>query len=71
MSSGPERTEWEQGWGGHEAQQRQRLSKLPLTETLRWLEEAHHLVLHLAGAAPDRDTSLSPAVQDRSGDAIR
>jgi hypothetical protein len=60
MSSGHERTDWEQGWDGHEAQQLERLSRQPLTEKLRWLEEAHHLVLHLSratatpvGRAPD------------------
>ena len=52
MSSDPERTEWEQGWRGHEAQQFQRLSRAPLPEKLRWLEEAHHLVLHLSSASP-------------------
>lgn len=52
MSSDRERTGWEHGWGGHEAQQLERLSRLPLPEKLRWLEEAHHLVLHLSGAAP-------------------
>ena len=52
MSSDRERTEWEQGWGGHETQQLERLSRVPLPEKLRWLEEAHHLVLHLSGAAP-------------------
>ncbi len=52
MSSNRERTEWEQGWDGHETQQLERLSKVPLSEKLQWLEEAHHLVLHLSGAAP-------------------
>ena len=54
MSSERERTQWEQGWGGwggHETQQLERLSRVPLPEKLRWLEEAHHLVLHLSGAA--------------------
>ena len=52
MSSDRERIGWEQGWGGHETQQLERLSRMPLPEKLRWLEEAHHLVLHLLGAAP-------------------
>jgi hypothetical protein len=50
MSSDLERTEWEQGWGGHETQQLERLSRVPLSEKLRWLEQAHHLMLHLSGA---------------------
>lgn len=52
MSSGHESEVWEQGWDGHEARQRERLSRLPLLEKLRWLEEAHQLVLHLSGVAP-------------------
>jgi len=51
MSDGHERTAWESGWGGHEAQQRARLARLPLPDKLRWLEEAHYLVLHLSKAA--------------------
>ena len=35
MSSDRERTEWEQGWGGHETQQLERLSRAPLPE--KWL----------------------------------
>ena len=52
MSSDHGRTEWEQGWAGHERQQLERLSRMPLPEKLQWLEEAHHLVLHLSAAAP-------------------
>jgi len=51
MSSDRERTEWEQGWSGHDTRQLERLSRVPLPEKLRCLEEAHHLVLHLSGAA--------------------
>jgi hypothetical protein len=50
MSSDDDRGAWERGWSGHERQQLVRLSRLPMSETLRWLEEAHHLVLHLSGA---------------------
>lgn len=53
MSSDTTSPLWEQGWDGHERQQRARASSLPLPEKLRWLEEAHRLVLHLAGAAPN------------------
>ncbi len=42
----PER-EWERGWDGHEQAQRRRLARLPLADKLRWLEEAHRLVLAL------------------------
>jgi hypothetical protein len=27
------------------------MSSLPLSEKLRWLEQAHHLVLHMASGA--------------------
>ena len=53
-----ERAVWERGWDGHETQQRERWSRLPLSEKLRWLEEAHHLVLHLSSVAT---TSAAPA----------
>ena len=39
---------WEGGWKEHEHLQLQRLARLPLSEKLKWLEEAHHVVLHLA-----------------------
>ena len=51
MISDHDRRDWEEGWAGHEAQQLERLSRLPLSERLRWLEEAHRLVLHLSGAS--------------------
>ncbi len=43
----PEERLWESGWDGHSRAQRRRLARLPLREKLRWLEEAHRLVLHL------------------------
>jgi len=52
MSNDQVRTLWERGWEGHEQHQRERLSSLPLSERLRWLEEAHHLILHLSSVAP-------------------
>lgn len=58
MNSGHERAVWERGWDGHESHQRERLSRLPLSEKLRWLEEAHYLVLHLSSVAP---TAAAPA----------
>jgi hypothetical protein len=45
--------QWEAGWEGHQIAQRRRLARLPMTEKLRWLEEAHRLVLHL-GRSRDR-----------------
>lgn len=35
---------WERGWAGHELAQMRRLARLPLSEKLAWLEEAHRLV---------------------------
>ena len=52
MSSGHEDAVWERGWDGHETHQRERLSRLTLSEKLQWLEEAHHLVVHLSRVAP-------------------
>lgn len=66
MSSDHGRTAWEQGWGGHESQQLERLSKMPLPEKLQWLEDAHHLVLHLSGAvAAPRDPDDRRATRHR------
>ncbi len=39
----PERC-WELGWAGHELAQMRRMARLPLSEKLAWLEEAHRLV---------------------------
>ena len=55
MSSGPRESEWERGWDGHERAQRRRLARLPFTEKLRWLEEAHDLVGRLQGRNVERD----------------
>lgn len=54
---------WEEGWEGHERQQRERLSRLSFAEALQWLEEAHRLVLHMSSATP-----VSP---DRRGEKPR
>ena len=37
--------EW--GWAEHERAQRRRYAQLPLEDKIRWLEEAHRLVLTL------------------------
>ena len=39
--------EWERGWEGHERSQRRRLSKLPLSQKLQWLEEAQQVIENL------------------------
>jgi hypothetical protein len=41
---------WPARWDGHERAQLRRLSRLPLAEKLRWLEEADELVRHLRQA---------------------
>ena len=66
MSNGPESSEWEQGWSGHEVQQLRRRSRLPLIEALRWLEDAHHLVLHLSSTASSRHEPDYDAMYKRS-----
>ena len=53
MSDGDGEMVWEKGWDGHEDQQLQRLARLPLSEKLQWLEEAHRLVQHLTNARND------------------
>jgi hypothetical protein len=52
MSDDQTGTLWEHGWEGHAQHQRDRLAKLPLSEKLRWLEQAHHLALRLSGPVP-------------------
>ena len=47
---------WERGWQDHEQRQLERLAKLPMSEKLAWLEEAHRLVQQIR------------ASKDRSGD---
>ena len=42
-------TAWEKGWDGHHEDQLRRLARLPLTEKLKWLEEADRVVRHLSG----------------------
>lgn len=39
---------WEHGWDGHELAQMRRMARLPLSEKLAWLEEAHRLVEQLS-----------------------
>jgi hypothetical protein len=38
---------WERGWEEHERLQLKRMARLPLSEKLAWLEEAHELVTRL------------------------
>ena len=35
---------WERGWDEHERLQLLRMAKLPLSQKLEWLEQAHRLV---------------------------
>ncbi len=57
--SEPQQTDerlWEKGWEGHQGAQRRRLARLPLSEKLAWLEQAHAVVRHLQrGQATDVD----------------
>ena len=43
---------WAVRWDDHERAQLRRLSRLPLAEKLRWLEQADELVRHLRQARP-------------------
>lgn len=40
---------WDVDWESHARAQRLRMAELPLTEKLRWLEEAHELALTMLG----------------------
>ena len=48
---------WERGWDGHELAQMRRLARLPLSEKLAWLEEAHRLVEQMRRQRQDRPES--------------
>lgn len=39
-----EKHRWEHGWEEHDALQRNRMSRLPLSEKILWLEEAQRMV---------------------------
>ena len=51
---------WEQGWQDHELRQLERLARLPLSDKLAWLEEAHRLVLYMHGQADTRSQAKRP-----------
>jgi len=44
--------EWEIGWDGHARAQQSRFATLPLTEKIRWLEEAQRLAEQLRAVTP-------------------
>ena len=43
--------EWSCGWDSHRHAQALRLSRLPFSEKLKWLEQAQRLLGRLAGGA--------------------
>lgn len=51
---------WEQGWDDHQRQQRERLSALPLSARLQWLEDAHHLAQRLSSTAQTPSRRVTP-----------
>ena len=53
MSSRGQQRVWERGWEGHEIEQLRRLAELTLADKLKWLEEAHRVVLHLSQLNPN------------------
>jgi hypothetical protein len=60
----PERC-WEQDWAGHELAQMRRMARMPLSEKLAWLEEAHRLVeqmrhQHHGPTRPTRSPEIIP-----------
>lgn len=42
-----EELRWERGWEEHETLQRRRIARLPLSEKLRWLEEAQRMASNM------------------------
>jgi hypothetical protein len=52
--------EWAEGWEGHERAQRERLSLLPLTDMLEWLEHAHRVVRHMQDRVADEASKQQP-----------
>ena len=60
-------TTWEKGWDGHHEEQLRRLARLPLTEKLKWLEEADRVVRHLSGVtATDRPIPKDASSAEKS-----
>ncbi len=57
---------WEPGWEGHASAQRHRLSLLPLTDKLEWLEQAHLVVRHMQTRTADETQSEGGARPERS-----
>ncbi|MFA5138667.1 MAG: hypothetical protein WC728_05480 [Elusimicrobiota bacterium] len=47
MSEDPRARCWEQGWDGHERNQRLRAARLTLAQKLAWLEQAHDVARRL------------------------
>ena len=43
---------WDRGWEEHRLRQMRRMAKLPLSEKLRWLEEAQRVAEHLNRGKP-------------------
>ena len=56
----PEDRVWERGFEDHELQQMRRLAKLPFAEKLKWLEEAHRMVLHMQKGRESRSKPNDP-----------
>lgn len=46
--------DWESGWESHRSAQAARLARLPFSDKLEWLEQAHRLVLQLARLRGDK-----------------
>jgi hypothetical protein len=56
--------EWPRGFDEHSLAQRRRMAQLPLSEKLRWLEEAHEIVRQLERGRDER----KPGKLDESRD---
>ena len=57
MTRNETETGWERGWDGHNQSQLRRLAGLPLSEKLRWLEDAQQLVQRLSQQRDVRESA--------------
>ncbi len=57
---------WDRGWSEHKIRQLVRLARMPFSEKLEWLENAHVLAetIRTSKSATPRDIRTSPSAAD-------
>ncbi|MCP4602288.1 MAG: hypothetical protein GY847_17520 [Proteobacteria bacterium] len=55
---------WDAGWKGHELAQMKRLARLTFYKKLKWLEQAHRMVLKMEAAHKKNPNIVSNSVND-------